>query len=741
MTTRLATLIGLPSDDERALGATDVVAFCEPAVGATSRTKGALYLLAQVAGDDPRVARAAADALDGIEHEYYGHLTGGVPVALRRALSIANRSLHHRRAELGIPARARIGLVALVLHEREAYVARVGPAAVVLVRDGRMYEVPPSPTASDEDPRARRRQVAASAGESRDVEPFAWRGPIAAGDRVALVSRHLARVVGADDLKRALTSHRPAGAVEYLQHLHAARGGGASNGVLALEVIEHQATEPRRVLEPVRPADPLAGLPDRSPVPLADGIGPGLERGRATANAGLRAVRSAVPRLAAVVYAFVPRRRAEFPAGIPRTDDLRDARRRRLGAVGIAAVAAIVAFGATAAGVPGASPVDAIPRATVARDAIGEAAELLAAVDERIGGADLLDRDPDVAGDILASAQSALDVALGAGVPRAELAALLGGVEERRDRLYGVRRIGAPSVVVDLAALLEDIEPTEMVAASDGSLWVMDAGRGRVIRVDPVTGSATVVLRAGSTLPSGATPGDPWLMATAATDVVVVDRERSAWRIDLTELIPRRMALAGVEALSASTTLLAALQHRPPLEIFTLYAVDGETGDVERWTPPPVIPVEYPDPPESYLADVPDLHPAGARDLRVDANAWLLHASTVTRVDFGTPRAQDEYSLDPPPDADLRPHLDYRLIDGATVGDREMLYVYDAGSDRLIAFGRADGAFVGQWMAPGSGPSAGALADVRGLAVASVADGPPVAYLLTAERVVRLVLE
>ena len=144
----------------------------------------------------------------------------------------------------------------------------------------------------------------------------------------------------------------------------------------------------------------------------------------------------------------------------------------------------------------------------------------------------------------------------------------------------------------------------------------------------------------------------------------------------------------------------------------------------------PVVPDRY-----------PDLDPAEARDLRVDVNAWLLHADTVTRVDFGSPRDQADYSLDPPPDAAVRPGLDYRLLDGATVGDREFLYVYDAAHHRLLAFQRADGAFVRQWLAHHRRARRGVLDDVRGLTVTSVADGPPVAYLLTADGVLRLVLE
>jgi hypothetical protein len=162
---------------------------------------------------------------------------------------------------------------------------------------------------------------------------------------------------------------------------------------------------------------------------------------------------------------------------------------------------------------------------------------------------------------------------------------------------------------------------------------------------------------------------------------------------------------------------------------------------VRKWTPPAVIPVNYPEPPQAFLTEPPDLDPRRARDLRVDVNLWLLHATTVTRVDFGTPRSQADYSLDRPPDADLRRRLDYRLVDGATVGDRDYLYVYDAANARIIAFQRADGAFVRQWMAAASGAAAGTLDDVRGLAVSSVPDGPPVAYLLAGHRVVRVVLE
>jgi hypothetical protein len=741
MSNRFATRIGLPSADERPPDAHDVVAFHEPAIGAQARTKGSLFLLAQLTGANPALATAAREALGAVQRDYYYDLSAGVLVALAKALSSANRRLYHQRRKLGIPRRAGVSVVAVVVRGREAHVAKVGPASAVVVRDERMYEVPPPPAIAEEDPRIRRRRVAGSLGEAIEVEPYTWHGTLTAGDRIALVSRHFAHTVGVDELRGALAGMRPAAAVEHLQQVFAIRGGSGSDGLLAIEIAELGATETVHQLEPVRPAEPFAGLPDQSPVPLADAIGRGLHSAGGAAEGMRAAIGTAFLTLLSWVLAFVPRRRPQYPRSIPRTAEREQGRRRRLGMAGMGLVAGLMAVGVTVATLPSASPTDAIPRAATAREAIREASALVREVEERVDGADLVDRNPERAANFLADAHAAIDRAAGVGVATDELAPLRRRVERRLDALHRVARLEEAAVVSDLASGFEEIVPADMVAASDGSLWVLESGRGRIIRVDPSDGSAAVLYRAGQALESGEVPGDPWLIATAATDVVVIDRDHVAWRIDLAERIPRQMVLRGVGRLGARSALIGALQHRPPLEIFNLYVVDRASGELLRWSPPPVIPVNYPDPPEPFLTGEPDLRPVDARDLRIDVNAWLLHANTVTRVDFGSPRAQAEYSLDRPPDAAVRPDLDYRLLDGATVGDREFLYVYDAANARIIAFQRADGAFVRQWLAPSTGPDAALLSDVRALHVTSVADGPPAAFILTAEGVVRLVLE
>jgi hypothetical protein len=738
MSNRLATRIGLPSAEERPAGALDVVTFHEPPTGALVRTKGSLFLLAQVTGVHPALGRAAREALESIQRDYYYDLSAGVLGALAKALSAANRRLYHQRQRLGIPRRAGVGVIALVVRGREAHVAKLGPASAVILRGGRNYELPPPPAVDEEDPRVRRRRVAATLGEALEIEPYTWHGDLAPDDRIALVSRNLAQVVGVDELKHALELGRPALAVEHLQRVFAIRGGEGSDGVAVIEITELAPTAVTHRPEPVRPAEPLAGLPDQSPVPLADAIGHALHR----TGTAVRAARGrGLLVLMSWIWAFVPRRRPSYPRSIPRTAVREEGRRRRNGLAGMVIVALLLTVGATVARLPAPRPTDAIPRATIAREAIVAASAAIGEVERRIDGADLVDRDPEAARELLAEAFDQLAIASSVGVAEQELLALRGRVDRRLDALYAVTRLVDASAVADLGAELEGIDAADMVAASDGSLWVMETGRGRVIRIDPADGSISVIYRAGQALESGEAPGEPWLIATAATDVVVLDRDHRAWRIDLAERIPRSMPMNGLEQLSPQTTLLGALQHRPPLEIFTLYAVDGATGEVRKWTPPAIIPVTFPDPPERYLSAAPDLDPRSARDLRVDVNMWLLHASTVTRIDFGSPRSQEEFSLDPPPDADVRPWLDYRLLDGATLGDRDFLYAFDAANARLIAYQRADGAFVRQWLAPTRGTQAGLLDDVRAIAVASVTDGPAVAYLLKSDQVLRVVLE
>ena len=77
MTNRLATRLGLPAPEDRLPGALDLVRFHEPTTGSLARTKGSLFLLAQLTGGEAHLARAAGEALEQLEHDYYYDLSAG----------------------------------------------------------------------------------------------------------------------------------------------------------------------------------------------------------------------------------------------------------------------------------------------------------------------------------------------------------------------------------------------------------------------------------------------------------------------------------------------------------------------------------------------------------------------------------------------------------------------------------------------------------------------------------------
>ncbi len=148
----------------------------------------------------------------------------------------------------------------------------------------------------------------------------------------------------------------------------------------------------------------------------------------------------------------------------------------------------------------------------------------MAQVDEEVDGRDLVDRAPEAATELLNQAFAAIERAAGAGVPPTSLNPLRDRVDAGLDRIYAVARIGEASTLVDLATPFPGVAPSAMVAASDGSLWVADSGRGRLIRIDRPTvarRSSTAPARRSASWPPatrGCSPPPPptWCWSTAS---------------------------------------------------------------------------------------------------------------------------------------------------------------------------------------------------------------------------------
>ena len=81
---------------------------------------------------------------------------------------------------------------------------------------------------------------------------------------------------------------------------------------LAFEATEVSATARQRTLVPVRPAEPLAGAPDRSPIPLADNVQAANNAVRAASANAKTAAGGALERVVIRAQDLLPRRRPAY---------------------------------------------------------------------------------------------------------------------------------------------------------------------------------------------------------------------------------------------------------------------------------------------------------------------------------------------------------------------------------------------------------------------------------------------
>ena len=273
MAVRLQMKLGVIAEPDRSPNSPDTVVVVEPTIGAIARSKGHLYLIVTSTIASARAQEATQLAAETIRGEYYYDESAGIRVCIEKAIASANKRLNHQRERLGLHgtgANGPIGIGIAVVRGNELYVATIGPAEAYLIRQARLSTLP--------DPHRERGLP------TGDLEPDVWRGEISVGDSLVLVSPNVMTRLGPDELKDAMVTLHPQPAMEHLHHRFIAADGNGSDAMIAFEATEVAATHRSRTLVPVRPAEPLAGAPDRSPIPLADNVTGGVAAVQASAG-------------------------------------------------------------------------------------------------------------------------------------------------------------------------------------------------------------------------------------------------------------------------------------------------------------------------------------------------------------------------------------------------------------------------------------------------------------------------
>jgi len=700
---RLQLKLGAVTEQDRLPDSPDTIVVVEPSVGSVGRTKGNLYLLVTSTVTGQKAREATRMIAETVRNEYYYDESAGIRQCLTKVLGVANKRLAHQRDKLGLGHQSDgsgpIGVAVAVVRGREMYVATVGPADAYLIRQARLSTLP--------DPNGERGMP------SEGLEPEVWRGELSVGDSLCLVSKNVVGRIGTDALKDALVTLHPQSAIEHIHARFTAADGTGSDGAFAFEAAEVGATFKQKTLVPVRPAEPLAGAPDKSPIPLADEVAAGAAAVSAGATKAKDAAGNGFGRFVARMQDLLPRRSAKSRKVTAATRRMETQRRAAVALLAFIAIASCLVLAVYAFG--GSKPdTGAIESLSAAEQAFTDAQEAVAGVSGP--GIDLIANDPRKALELLTTAFTKLDEAEQAGYPVAKVEALRTTVMAGLDRLYGVVNVATSPIFTFPADV--PVQLAALVRGSDGAPYVLDTANKTVWRIDLNKKTASPILKSGDRV-SGVKVADPAFLVTGGPDVLVLDSKNQLWRW---RPVGSKGTLLKIKVVGSSSwgndiKAIDTFVANFDAAFYKLYVVDASEQNIMVLSPANDG-SGYPVPPTGRL---PTNRPVdGITDLLLDGDIYVAENGAVARV---IPAAGWTAQL--PKDTQVRPESYYTMLaspnkpNGDSSRRDGTLYAFDRINHRVVAFNKGDGAYLAQYQLAGGNEG---WSDLKGMVIMPGAD-------------------
>jgi hypothetical protein len=487
-----------------------------------------------------------------------------------------------------------------------------------------------------------------------------------------------------------LTLH-PQSAMEHLHRRFVDADGSGSDGAIAFEATEVSSTSRARTLVPVRPAEPLAGAPDRSPIPLADnvqaaGIAVGAAAGSARTFAG-----GTIVRTLARVQDLLPQRRPVYRRVTPLASRRETQRRAALALLALVVVVgglglAVYAFG-------GNTPPQAISSVNAGQKAFDQAKADLAKVTGP--GIDLVTDDPEQAVRLLTDAYRQLDTAAAADVSPSVIAPLRKQTEAGLDRYYGVVPVTTTNLFTfkpaDGAA---PIDLGAMVRGPDDNPYVIDRSSKTVYRIGLKTKAATVVVKAGQKS-KGLTVATPRYLAVGGEDLLILDSKNVLWRWrpadDAGKGTLTTMTLFGAASLGDDITGMDTFLRPGTRGLYNLYIVDPSEQQIRSYSPA-ADGSGFPAKATPWLATARDV--STMTSTYVDGDLFAADGGSLVRFVGGKSEGWDAKA---PKDTLLRPAPKYSIVAAGTARREGPVYAFDRPNGRIVAVTKVDGKYVAQY--------------------------------------------
>ncbi len=681
MAHRLQMRLGTVAESDRLTDSADAIVVVEPAIGSVARSKGQLYLLVTTPLVGPRAREATRLAAETIQNEYYYDESAGIRVCLEKAIMAAGKRLAHVRDRYGLGGDAGsgpIGVAVAVVRGNELYVATVGPAEAYLIRGARLSTLP--------DPHRDRGLPAP------DLEPDVWRGEVSVGDSLVLISPNLVSRLGPDELKDAMLTLHPQSAMEHLHHRFVVAGGTGSDGAIAFEAAEVALTQRGRTLVPVRPAEPLAGADDRSPIPLADSVGDSVAAVQAGARQARAAAGGALNRFIYRIQDVLPQRSAAYRRVTPMSARVEAQRRAAVAVLAFIVVAGGLGLGIYAFGSPR-PPSDAIASVTTGQKALEEARATLAKV---FGpGIDLVDADPKEALGLLIEAEASLTAAEIAGIPASTTRSLRAEIVTGIDRLSFMVDVRDTVVFTfEGGAVPFDIAQIVRGPDRDPVPYVLDRSTQSVYRIDLAEGKATVVLRAGQEA-AGAIADEPRFLGVGGPDLLILDAKNVLWRWRPADAKGKgtlaRIPVDGSTGWGDDIGGIGTYVRNAEAGLYNLYVIEPSEQQILAFSPA-ADGSGFPAPPSGRLATARAVDAMAS--LYIDGDIFVVEDGLIERFVSGR---SDGWEVGLPTDSLLRKDPAFTLVTSGTDRRSGRLYGFDPANRRVLAFDKADGRFREQY--------------------------------------------
>ena len=683
MAARLQLKLGIVAEHDRLDDSPDTLVVVEPSVGSVARSKGNLYLLVTSRTSSRHALEATRLAAETIRNEYYYDESAGIRVCLQKAIATANKRLLHQADRLGLKSpegNGPIGVGVGVVRGNEMYVATVGPAEAYLIRQARLSTLP--------DPHRERGLP------SNGLEPEVWRGEVTVGDSLVLISPNIVARLGPDELKDAMVTLHPQSAMEHLHQRFKAADGSGSDGAIAFEATEVAPTTRGRILVPVRPAEPLAGAPDRSPIPLADNVQAAGAAVASAADSARTVAGSAFERTIARLHDLLPRRRPAYRRVTPLASRRETQRRAAIAIIALLVVVGGLAMSVWAFG--GRTPQSAISSINAGQAALDKAQEDLAQVSGP--GIDLVADDRNEALRLLTEAYTELGKAEDASVSsrvvdpvRAKVVALL-------DRAYGVVEVtSTPLFTFKAAKGAAPFELRSMVRGADAAPYVMDNTTKSVYRVDLKRKRATNIAKNGRTV-GGTRMAVPKLLATGGRDLLILDTKNALWRWRASNDAGRgtttRVTVNGASQWGNDILGIGTFLRDPVRGLYNLYVVDPSEQQIRAY-PPASDGSGFPSKSSPWLSTARAIDQMTS--IYIDGDMYVTENGTLDRYTAGK---GDAWAPGKPGDELLRPTLSQVLVAGSNdpqSRNQGKVYTFDRSNDRVLAYDKRTGDFVAQY--------------------------------------------